>query len=269
MLPDINMDLTMLAAKTIEFVLARQKGDGGFGATPYLPSTVEDTYFGLSLLDMLTPAPNGKGETRERIARSVHYLEGLKPRANWSPKTFFYYVLGRRIVGLKTRRETLNFSPRDKTAHEWDLEDLYYLLEARNEVGFDPLDLEKLGVSRIDFGQWRTAKELWLKLSVTELTGADRRPDRDNAITWVAQCQNPDGGFGFYPGTTSFIENTHICLTVLTMLNASPADPMAAVDFILRCKTGRGGFARKNGGAPFLDATWHAITSLKLLSALR
>ena len=262
------MIITKLSSRTIEFVLARQKDDGGFGATPHLPSTVEDTYYALSLLDMLRLASNGREEFRERITRSAQYLEGVKPQDNWNPKTFYYYLLGRSIAGLKTGPEILNFLHRSRRDDEWALEDLYYLCKATNEVGLKPLDAEKLWAPKVDFTQWRTAKELWLKLSVAELTGTDHRPNREDAIGWIVECQNPDGGFGFYPGATSFIENTHICLALLTMLNASPSDPMAARDFILRCRTGRGGFARKNGGAPFLDATWHAISSLKLISGV-
>jgi len=232
----------MLCRKTIEFVLTRQKDDGGFGATPYLPSTVEDTYYGLSLLDMLKPASDRKEEISERIGMSIQYLEGLRPRANWNPKTFYYYLLGR--------------------------EDFYYLCKAKEQVGLGPPDLKKLDEDKVDFSRWRTAKELWLKLCVADLCRNNTTPDRESLISWVIQCQNPDGGFGFYPGTTSFIENCHICLMILKILNAAPANPIAVRDFILRCRTVRGGFARKNGGAPFLDATWHAISSLKLLEPL-
>ena len=31
--------------KLIDFVLKREKSEGGFGATPFLPATIEDTYY--------------------------------------------------------------------------------------------------------------------------------------------------------------------------------------------------------------------------------
>jgi len=258
----------MLCRKTIEFVLTRQKDDGGFGATPHLPSTVEDTYYGLSLLDMLKPASDRKEEISERIGMSIQYLEGLRPRANWNPKTFYYYLLGRDIIGLDTTSEILNYFRYIENDKEETLEDFYYLCKAKEQVGLGPPDLKKLDEDKVDFSRWRTAKELWLKLCVADLCRNNTTPDRESLISWVIQCQNPDGGFGFYPGTTSFIENCHICLMILKILNAAPANPIAVRDFILRCRTVRGGFARKNGGAPFLDATWHAISSLKLLEPL-
>jgi len=264
----MNGILRKLGPKTLEFVLARQKDDGGFGATLHLPSTIEDTYFGLSLLAMLTRASNDTKGIKERISRSIQYLEGLRPQANWNPKTFYYYLLGRGIVGLETTPETLNFLHCTQRDHKRILEDLYYLCKARDKLGLEPLGIEKLGARKINFTQWRTVKELWLKLSVADLTSTEHRPEREDAINWVVACQNSDGGFGFYPGTTSFIENCHICFMVLEMLKASPRDAAAAQDFIFRCRTARGGFARKNGAAPFLDATWHAISSLKLLGPL-
>jgi hypothetical protein len=85
-------------------------------------------------------------------------------------------------------------------------------------------------------------------------------------ISWFRASQNGDGGFGFFHGTTSFVENCHYCLQALTVLGAEPVDPEKARRFITACRTASGGFGRGIRAAPFLDATWHAVASLVLLN---
>lgn len=74
------------------------------------------------------------------------------------------------------------------------------------------------------------------------------------------------GRFGFFPGTTSFIENCHHALAALTMLGGAPDQPEKARQFVLSCQTAGGGFGRSLRAAPFLDSTWHALPSLRLLT---
>jgi prenyltransferase beta subunit len=116
---------------------------------------------------------------------------------------------------------------------------------------------------------FRTAKELWMSLGLAEGRPERLNTDRRSLLTWIRSCQNPDGGFGFLPGTTSYMENVHTCLRVLALLNAAPLDHARARQFILNAWTRSGGFARKSGGAPFLDATWHAVGSLSILEKAR
>ena len=86
--------------------------------------------------------------------------------------------------------------------------------------------------------------------------------ERDKAIDWLRACQNYDGGFGFMPGTTSFIENTFYGLRALELLGGQSEDPEMALNYVLSCRTKSGGFSRKANAAPFLDATYYAIGSL-------
>jgi len=45
--------LIPLLQKTLSFVLLRKKEDSGFGATPLLPATLEDTFYALKILNYL------------------------------------------------------------------------------------------------------------------------------------------------------------------------------------------------------------------------
>jgi prenyltransferase beta subunit len=87
-------------------------------------------------------------------------------------------------------------------------------------------------------------------------------------VAWLQRTQNGDGGFGFFPGTTSFIENCHAGLAALSLLGARPIDLDGARAFVVSCQTGRGGFARSPKAAPFLDASWYGIASLRLLEEM-
>mgnify|MGYP003731513307 CR=1 FL=1 len=92
--------------------------------------------------------------------------------------------------------------------------------------------------------------------------------DRDPILHWVRSCQNGDGGFGFYPGTTSFMENTYCALDLLSKLNGSPLNLDACRQYILNCQTRSGGFGRAPLSFPFIESTFHAIAGWFLIDEL-
>jgi len=98
--------------------------------------------------------------------------------------------------------------------------------------------------------------------------GGRRGEEAEELAGWLQRSQNGDGGFGFFPGTTSFIENCHAALAALSLLGARPLDPANARAFLLSCQTGGGGFGRSPKAAPFLDASWHGVASLRLLAEM-
>jgi len=254
-----------LGPKTAEFVLARQKGDGGFGATPHLPSTVEDTFYGLSILEALGLAKANDGRVKDSFKRAICYLQAVEPQPNWNPKTSYYYLLACHIAGTEPKQSAFHYDLLKYRDAQQSLEDVYYAYLVRERLRPHDGGPKYGRFSKINFCEWTTARELWFKLNLAPFVGDKKGPDKGKAGSWVRACQNPDGGFGFYPGSTSFIDNCYTCLKILITLGQEPADLEGVRGFILRCKTARGGFSRKNGGAPFLSATWHAVASLELL----
>jgi prenyltransferase beta subunit len=87
-------------------------------------------------------------------------------------------------------------------------------------------------------------------------------------LKWVQLCQNGDGGFGFYPGTTSFMENTYCALEILSKLNSSPLEIGVCREYILNCQTKGGGFGRAPMSFPFIESTFHAVTGWFLLDEM-
>ena len=216
-----------------EFCLVRNNQEGGFGATPYLPPTIEDTYFALNILAFL-------GEDLPAPEKTLTFLKN-KAQASLSPRLSFYLkvsflVLGEEAPPLKTT------SPRTPT-----LEDIFYLkklgkLKGQKLPGLSPRP---------------TLKELYF-LSGTSCERA--KP----FVPYVLSSQNPDGGFGFFPGTTSFIENTYFALNFLKTFGLLPNDLEGLKNFVYLCWR-KEAFARAPGGIPFLESSFYALKILAFL----
>jgi hypothetical protein len=108
---------------------------------------------------------------------------------------------------------------------------------------------------------WVTCRDLSFCLQV----GVDGTPEMAD---WLCRCQNNDGGFGFFPGTTSYMEYCDYSLSALYLLGSRPLYRQRASDFIVHCQAGSGGFARAIRALPFLEASWHAIHALAILARM-
>lgn len=222
--------------KLAAFVEARRKATGGYGATRQLPATVEDTDEAVELLGIIadrasvaTPA-QGDGELAGYLTRVRNYAAAALRRG--APSLATSYHVARLVVEvLGVRPETL--------------------------LGSAPA---------LDLPARCAVDHVRMHVAVSALLGQNVAADA--LIPWLQRSQNGDGGFGFYPGTTSFIENCHAALAALALLGTQPAEPATAAAFIVSSQTGAGGFARNPGAAPFLDASWHAIRSLQLLESM-
>ena len=251
--------------KILDFVLARRHETGGFGAAPTLPPSVEDTYFALRILQYLLP------QAEDEVSAIIHepslaqFLLDPEEREEWHAKTGFHYVYCCWVAGITLDRGWVRQFLSDRLGDSTGFADHFYCVRMMKEIPDPPL-ADPLPPFKDHFPtHWRSAKELWIALVLAGGQPEKLGTSKDDLLTWIKSCQNPDGGFGFLPGTTSYMENVHTCLQILALLKATPLDPAGATRFILNAWTRSGGFARKNGGAPFLDATWHAVASLSLL----
>ena len=247
----------LLVEKTIKFVQAREKETGGFGATPLLPATVEDSYHALMILTLIKQVTKKDvipkdTKTHEQFLREREH-EYIK-----SARTMFQIAKSMQVLKIEPDKNILNSFLEQRLSHNIPLEEIYYCAriykEILNEDIKDPNWIKEIK-------SWRTAKQLWMQLYSI---GKEKLSKKDIAkyVKWFQDCQNYDGGFGFMPGTTSYIENSHLCLRALSWLGAGAKDRLGARGFILACTTVRGGFSRIQGAAPFLDATWHGIAAL-------
>jgi prenyltransferase beta subunit len=251
--------------KILDFISARRHKTGGFGAAPTLPPSIEDTYLSLRILRFLRPHLDNEVNSLMHHPSLVHYLVDPQEGEEWYARTWYHYVYCCRTVGAELNREAISRFLVHRSKGAMFLADRFYCSRMLKELPDTYPAIRALSLKAQLSFRWRTAKELWMVLHLAEGDHEKLQTGRNDILSWVRACQNPDGGFGFLPGTTSFMENVHTCLRVLALLKAPPPNPGGARRFILSAWTRSGGFARKNGGAPFLDATWHAVGSLSIL----
>jgi hypothetical protein len=107
-----------------------------------------------------------------------------------------------------------------------------------------------------------------LRKKISILLDRDINFDRQQIIRWVQSSQNGDGGFGFYPETTSYMENTYCALEILVKLGSSPTQIELCRKYILSCQTKSGGFGRAPASFPFIESTFHAVVGLLLIGEM-
>ena len=249
-------------AALMEFVLKRRKATGGYGATPRLPATIQDTFQAVAIGLVLgedQPTPQSEPALAEYLARmlAVPWL-GID--------TTFRLLITCRVCGFAMDAERVRTHLAACLVRDASLAAIYYVSRiAREILGEEP---ESRGSGRslmlpAPCAVGDVARYLFVKkMDGQSVAGAGE------LVAWLQRTQNGDGGFGFFPGTTSFIENCHAGLAGLSLLGARPIDPANLRAFIVSCQTGRGGFGRSPRAAPFLDASWHGIASLRLLEEM-
>lgn len=248
-------------AALLEFVRKRRKATGGYGATPRLPATIQDTFQAVAIRFVLgeeTPTPQAEPALAQYLARmlAVPWL-GID--------TTFRLLITCRLCGLTLDMARLRAHLVACLSRDASLAATYYVRRIFTEILEEPESLEPQRPVALPA---RGAVEDAARYLFVKAMGGQRIEEAGELTGWLQRSQNGDGGFGFFPGTTSFIENCHAALAALTLLGARPSDPANARNFLLSCQTGGGGFARSPGAAPFLDASWHGVAGLRLLEEM-
>jgi len=256
-----EIDFTAITA----YVEKRRKTTGGYGATPRLPATIEDTFGAVAIADALailapgTPLVHPPAEDE-----ALHHYLQEKTRQGWPGLRTTWQLLhtGKRL-GLEMDREHAREYVLRSRAEGDDLYTAYHTARITNELGLPAIPGEEPGA--VTLPARPTVTEVRMYLQLQKIAGIAPASRHGDLIGWLQRCQNGDGGFGFFPTTTSFIENCHHALAALQLLDATPSAPETARQFIISCQTGAGGFGRNLRAAPFLDATRHALAALRLL----
>lgn len=236
------------------FIIQRKKQEGGFAATPLLPATVEDTYHALKILkDLEELGFNIDYKPKEDNTLKLWIYQNKKWR---EPKVFYQFLRIYMMCNMEIEKNFLEQSMNSLVLGKLTLERAFYLAKISELISFHLPDIKRLPKPKIAKDFW-----MWIYLKKKEIT----KSEKQGLIEYFRQCQNPDGGFGFSPRTTSYIDNTYFCLKVLKFFGSEPKNPEDVINFILFCQTKSGGFARTPFAAAFLDSTFYAIESLRLL----
>lgn len=248
--------------KLLEFISLRQKNDGGFAAFPSLPHTLQDTF---QAIDTLSVIENQLGRDNlvdsAKTKETVRYVTGSQAGGATGSMRLQYLIAEIcRLLKIESRLipDAIIYDSGGETDYEYGFHRQYFGLPPGDQV----LDID--GLFR---RKHLTCKDLMFFLKIT--SEKDRGTLKNRAVDWLRKCQNADGGFGFYPGTTSYIENCHYCLESLSILGQLPQYDHKTENFILWSQTTSGGFSRNIRAAPFLDSTWHAVRALRALQQLQ
>lgn len=264
--------LTETLLKVEEFVKAREKEGGGFAATPNLPATVEDTYHALRIISRTAPLVQTKfsKKIRQQAKLSSFLNSFLEKELELGPRGIFQLFWCMKYCGVLPPEKFMVPVIKDKCLNSPLRENLYFALRIfleilENDQVQDAMPLmARVPAFPIFTGILRNRMmDLYLDLHL-----GWKRIHLREASAWFQACQNPDGGFGFMPGTTSYIENCHYALSSMELLGSKPKDMKACENFVMGCRTLSGGFSRNSNAAPFLDATWHAVKTLLSLQKM-
>lgn len=272
---DYLLRLKGIIFSILSFIHERRKDTGGFAATPRLPATIEDTYHAIGSIELLNKFPSHgawfPGYDVRKDSALLRYLSiPFYPLLDES-KTVFQLLESRRLLGLEIDNKSVRSYVHSQLTAPFSLQKWYYLARIVNDTLDGDLEFIHMFLKGSRRFVWRTVNEAWMYLYLAKAGCGvgDIDIDEQGLAQWFKDCQNRDGGFGFMPQTTSFIENCHACLGALALLGVTPKDADASFNFIIGCHTGAGGFSRNGMAAPFLDATWHAVASLSLIALKR
>jgi|YNPBryunderm2012_1023409.scaffolds.fasta_scaffold04569_6 hypothetical protein len=235
------------------FAKKREKEGGGFGATPLLPSTVEDTYFGLAILDLC--------QALDETSKSKHlsYLSMI----SWQellPETFLYYLKALSLLdGARPNSKEFKKYLDEFLAKATSVKRLAILFSIAQTL--DPTEQsERFSLKK----SLPTEERLTLELLYYLLSPLPEFVEKN--LNFVLSSQNPDGGFGFMPGTTSFMENTYFGINILYYFNRLEKEvSKKALSFVQSSLNGDFGFGRNSQGISFLNTTFYGLYVLRIL----
>jgi hypothetical protein len=248
--------------KVIDFVLKKEKDEGGFGATPLLPPTIEDTYYAVKILYLCNFSLN-----IERLKDFLLHQNPLELSLKPLPKYFklLKYLNLLNSLSPKIINICKNNLRKNLTKSLNNLEKLCFIMEIFEILNEnDPTLLIKKHVSN-NFSSFNL-KSLEAYYYLYKIL-------RDNFpsefINIVLEAQNPDGGFGILKDTTSYMDSTYYACYILYHSNLKPKNLTKLKDFILSCWTSDGGFGRNSQGISFLESTYNALWILKNFKMLK
>lgn len=241
--------------RVIQYLKEMEKQEGGFSFAPNLYPNIEDTYYAVRTLQILRAEVN-----REK---TLNYLRTIDWKEVTLPKIIYMLVYLHVSLGINLSPPLIQLIKMDWK--RFPSLDAQYFLDEIQKLLNRPLNL----IQELSHFQFHRKENLQsLRKKVTVLINYGINFDREEVIRWVKSCQNGDGGFGFYPGTTSFMENTYCALEILFRLNAFPERIDVCREYILNCQTKTGGFGRAPMSFPFVESTFQAVKGLFILDKM-
>ena len=244
-----------------DFVLSKEQKVGGFGFAKISPPTGEDTYFAVKILNELqVPYKNSK---------TVSYVKNVEIQKNIHAKQLNHLVYLYKIFDLNEELKRVTESIVEFSENIDSLSELYYLLRLKENLDIRIDSNEKIG--NILSSTIRKPPECMsdCEMRIFLMNNLKLHFNRQRYIGWIQKAQNGDGGFGFFPGSTSFLENVYYALKSLKQLHSKPLELDKCEYFVRGCTTNNGGFGRQISAVPKLEYTYYGIRCLKILDGMK
>jgi hypothetical protein len=239
-------------SRVIQYLKDREYEEGGFSFVRDLYPNGEDTYYAIRTLEFLMVDPD-----RNKMA---NYLRSIQWKEIYFPRIVYMLLYLHLALHIELPPPLVELAKKDWS--RFHVLDAQYYSDKIQKLLNEPLGPIP-SQSPFQFHGKDSLQSLRKRVSILLNHGIDL--EKREIVRWVQLCQNGDGGFGFYPGTTSFMENTYCALDILSKLNSSPQEIDVCREYILNCQTKSGGFGRAPMSFPFIESTFQAVAGLLTL----
>jgi len=240
---------------TKRFILSREREEGGFSFAATTPPTLEDTYYAVRSLDML-------GTAHISTSTSSYISQIDASRLSCSKQTYWLAYLFGRLSHGSNRIETFV-----RPTNTQRLQDIYYHVLTQELLRKKPsLGEKEFRFIQTQNGKLRAISEVCKYVIIMRKISMPF--DKSRYVEWIRKSQWYDGGFGFYPQTTSFLENVYWALRALHALGSKPSRMEECERFIMQCRAKNGGFGRQSTTIPSVEYTYYAISSLNAIKRM-
>jgi len=259
---------------SIEYVLSARRPDGYFGPRDY--PGIEGWWWTRRALESLSIF----GEKVDLPPRG----EVAKPS---TARELFDYLSCQRLLGLASNvsseympmvggilRKTLRKASEEGSFDVNTLQQLYFCVESMYLMNMSIPNGSLIRIllrnnARQD-GGWGNPSENGSNIPFTYYASAVLERlgwnySRDSMLLFAAMCQNPDGGYGFEPGSPSDVRYTWQAVRIFTLAAKKPPNVLSTIDWIRSLQNGDGGFGCKPGRPSDMESTFLALDCLRLL----
>lgn len=263
-------------SKITDYVVNRQNEDGGYTFCQGAESNAQDTYYGLTILNLLKANFPNIEKTIEFInVNRLGNIYGIYyvAKASLLLGKSIYADLKKRLMSIVNSKEyfgSTDFfsevsSEFTTTFMALELADLLKINVEAGEVAKWMINFRNAdggfgtqGQSNINSTYYAVASMNLIKASLSDLR---------ETVTFVRACEKPYGGFTVIPMSYApYMEHTYYGVMTLDLLGEKSKYPTQTIDWVLKCQNKKGGFARSDLGISTFEDTYYAIKILQKLT---
>lgn len=261
----------------VDYVRLRQNSDYGYTFCLGAESNLQDTYYGLAILNLL-------GASFPEAEKTMKWISDFKLHSVYN----HYYANKARLLCGKP----LNYLSREFVESLINSNQYFggheYFLEAASEFEFTLIVIELANMLSLKFNiggvkEWllqaqnkdggfgvhkhsaidstyhAVAALKQLNFNVKNLSGT---------VEFIRSCEKPCGGSTIIPSSvTIYLENTYYGIMTLDLFGERERFSSQTKDFIMNSQKANGGFARSETGIATFQNTFQAMKLLKKLGA--